>query len=480
MSKKFEYVNTERFSGFASIEVNEVAGIVKIAEANHVKFIFRTGLKDKDAIPEEFFFPVHSTIYSIKSNGFYLLDDYYNACEKKFPNAEEFYEAVKNGYDIYEEYKHSKNAGEGSSNKEDFDNAKTKGFVKHFDTFNRKNDKYKTNTRTLIPPEKMDSPIHICEYAETKGFKNYQEFEKAYDAGYPDMAIFTESTSKGFKSSEDYFDAVTKGFSQPTDYEEAKGKRISSKKELDDYHYLKLTNFKSLAFDEHHLLITLREYENGKKFTLDQLHQLMGKEQLRFKRAFAGSEMQTLPLWYTQNISKIDQFHTFMTANEDIKKNGTYNENAKTYEIFRLSKTKVYVDASNVAYNSSIDKSKTPMFKNIRLVLQELTLRKFTDIVVIADASLAHKAKDRVELQQIRKLAEYHEAPSKTQADIFLIEAIHHNKCIIISNDTFADWQKDDAWVRANINNLRIPFMILDGGRVSIPTIEKIERENNE
>src|SRR5208283_2750650 len=120
------------------------------------------------------------------------------------------------------------------------------------------------------------------------------------------------------------------------------------------------------------------------------------------------------------------------------------------------------VDASNVAHNSAANGKLIPMFRNIRMLVQELGLWKFTDITVIADASLRHKAKDVDELNRIKKLATYLESPSHTSADKFLLDLIHHEKCIIISNDAFSDWQQKDFWVKQNIDKIRVPFMIKD------------------
>ena len=480
MSKKFEYIDVEKFSGLPSIEVNDVIGLVRLAEANHVKFVFRLGVLKKEDKPSDFFFPLHNVAYSIKAHEFIFLEDYYHAIEKKFPTATEYYDAAAAGFDLYEEYKHHKSTGDGKGNREDFDIAKAKGYVKNFEVFVKKNEKYKTIPRTLIPEDKTESPISICEFALSKGFENYQEFEKAYDLGYPEKTIYVEATSKGFKSSNDYFDAVTKGFTLPSDYELACEKRMANKKELDDYRLLKSGNYKNLCFDQHHLIMLLREYDNGKKFVIGELFEILGKEQERYKRTFQGSDMQThLPLWYSRGIDTEQKLIDYLKTSEDIKKIGTYSEQMKQFEIFRLIKTKVYVDASNVAYNSRTDKTRAPLYKNIRMLVQELAIWKFTDIVVIADASLRHHVKDdKDELHQIKRLAEYYESPSKTQADEFLLKAVRRNKCVIVSNDTFSDWQKKDEWLRKNIDNLRIPFLIEANGHVSMPALERVLKEN--
>src|SRR5437879_5706952 len=111
MSRQFEHIEANDYTGFSCVGSSDVIGIVHLAEANNVKFVFRKGAKDKESAPEEFFFHVSNVVYRIKAAGFVLIQDYYNASEKKFPTALEYYEARKKGFDSYEEFKHSKNAG---------------------------------------------------------------------------------------------------------------------------------------------------------------------------------------------------------------------------------------------------------------------------------------------------------------------------------------------------------------------------------
>ena len=478
MQKKFEHIDTADFTGFACVEVKEVKGFVHLAEANGQKFIFRTGAAGSESAPAEFYFPVQQVIYRIKAAGFIAIEDYYTSEEKKFPCAEDYYEALKKGFDSYEEFRHSKDAGSNGS-KEHFDLAKAAGFVRGYDTFLKHYEKYRNCKHTASIAKDIDNPLKLYEYAVARGFKAWHEFEKAYNAGYPEASIFSEASSKGFNSADDFFDAVAKGFSLPTEYEEAKKHMISSKKEWDDYRYLKAGNFKNRGYDEHHLLMLLRDHDNGMKFSLSALRKELTTDQEKYKRSFSGSDVKVLPVWYLQKISTDENLHKFMASSPEIKSMGTYNEAQKVFEIFRLNKTKVYVDASNVAHNSMGNAKSVPLFKNLRMIVEELKVWKFNNIMVIADASLRHKAKDTHELDRLKKLCEYHESPSHTSADNFLLELIHRDKCIIISNDTFADWQQKDPWVKKNIDNLRVPFLITNN-HVSFPAIQKHAKANDE
>ncbi|MHB8261242.1 MAG: NYN domain-containing protein [Bacteroidia bacterium] len=458
INKPFEYIEANDYNGFACIDASDVIGLAHLAETHNIKFVFRKGAINKESAPEEFFFPVGNVVYKIKANGFINLEDFYRAVEKKFPSAEEYYEAKTKGFDHYEEFKHGKSAGEGG--KETFDEAKAAGFVKGYDAFEKKYNKYKTNKHTKTIAEDLDSPLKLYEYAGHKGFKSYVDFEKAYDEGYPDAATYNEAISKAFETSDDFFDAAEKGFDTPAEYKDAKEKYINTKKEYDDYRYLKSGNILNVGFDEYQLLQLLKVMENGKKLKLTELRELLITEQLPYKRSFSGSEVKVLPLWYVQKINSEDALHTFLCNSPDVKKFGTYNFKEKTYETLRMNRTKVCVDASNVAHNSV--NSKTVIYKNIRLLIQELMLWKFTDITVVADATLRHKAKDTQELERIKKLAKFYEAPSHTSADKFLLEFVHQDKCIIVTNDTFKEWKAKDFWVQKNIEQMRVSFVIAE------------------
>jgi hypothetical protein len=468
MNAQFEHIDVTEFNGFSIIESNDVIGLVRLAEFSNVKFIFRKGAKDKESASEDFFFHIGNIIYKIKANDFLSLNDYCNATVKKFPTAQDYYEAKKKGFDLFEDYKHSRSAG--GAEKEVYEEAKSAGFVRGFDSFQKKYSKYKSFKHTNGIPTDLDSPIKLYQYATNRGFHNYNSFETAYDAGYPEMTVYNEATTKGFKSADDFFDAMSKGFVMPTEYEIAKEKRISSKKEYDDYCFLKSGNYRNFGFDEFQLLQLMKGFDNGKKISLKELREILLTNQEKYKRAFNGNEIKILPLWYIQKISTDEQLHEFLRTNSEIKKLGTYNEKEKTFEIFVKNRTKVYVDASNVAHNTS--NSKTVLFRNLRLVVQDLiNVWKFPEVIVIADANLKHKAKDTDELDRVKKIAEYYEVPSHTAADKFLLDLIHHEKCIIVSNDTFRDWQQKDFWLRTNIDNIRVPFFI-KGDQVILHGIE--------
>ena len=53
--KQFEHIEASGYDGFPCIVTSDVIGLVHLAEAHGVKFIFRKGAPDKQSAPEEFF-----------------------------------------------------------------------------------------------------------------------------------------------------------------------------------------------------------------------------------------------------------------------------------------------------------------------------------------------------------------------------------------------------------------------------------------
>jgi len=485
MNAKFEYILTENYADFPSIEVKDVSGFIKYAESVAVKFIFyiENRRADKEDTTEEisdrvFYFPVENIIYKIQSAGYSFLEDYAEALKNGFIKACEFYDARKKGCFTFPEYKQLMELD--INDMEEFALAQKGGFVKGFDEFKKKFDEYRKVKTTSIIPDSLKNPVLLMQYASDKGFHNYRDFEKVYDLGFPDVYIYNEAVAKGFKSSSGFYSAVQAGFNDSKDYEDAKKLSILTRQEYDHYKYFKNNGTKGLSCDELVLLEVIKQEENGSIISLKNLKKKLDAEQEKYKISFPHNgesgrdkEVKVIPLWYTQNLAKDENIKKFLLQNCDVRKNGFFDGDKETFEIFRISKVKAYIDASNVTRHSNDEFRNNAKFSNLKLVVDELKSKGFSNIVAIADASLRHHTSDYSVLNQIKKEIEYHEVPSHTSADEFLIENARREKCLIISNDTFNDWKIKDKWIANNIDFMRIPFLIAEG-KVTMPALKAI------
>jgi hypothetical protein len=474
---KFDYIDTKEYFNFPVIEINDIEGAIKLAELNNIKFIFRIALIKELKKTNEFLFPVGNIIYKINGGGYNTLEDFHNGNSGGFIKAEDFYEAHKGGFQTYEEFDYCRKLGIDKKNL--YMEARNGGFVKGFPSFKIKYETYKKNTHTKNIPDNLDSVITLYEFAKSKGFSHYPEFEKVYDSGYPDLLIYNEALAKGFKKPEDFFAAVKAGFNESREYEDAKRYMISSKKEYDDFTDLKKSSMKNMAFDEFELYRLLNEIENGKKLVTREIKEMLSNEQEKHKRSFEGENVKIIPLWYTKKLDKEEMLKEFLSKNEHIKKIGFFDSENDCFEIFKISRKKIYIDASNVAYGGRHDKNPVPKFKYIQLIISELKNFGFINITVISDATLIHRTKDHNILEQIKKEINYIEVPSHTSADDFLIQSAKRDRCFIVSNDTFSDWKSKDKWISLNIDKIRLPFIITKDKAV-FSGIERFLNGNND
>ncbi len=485
MSAKFEYIQTENYAGFPSIEIKDVSGFIKYAESLAVKYIFyiENNHNGKDGLDSEqsdrtFYFPVENIIYRIESSMYSYLEDYADALKNGFDQACQYYDARKKGCVTFIEYKQLKELD--INDMEAYSLAQKGGYVKGFEEFKKKIKSYLNTKATSVIPDDLKNPIMLMQYASGKGFHNYKEFEKVYDLGFPDIFIYNEAVSKGFKSSNDFYTAVQGGFNDWRDYEEAKRLSIQSRQEYDNYKYFKNCGPKAMACDEYIVYEIIKKEENGSVISFKDLKSKFNEEQAKYRITFAPNgdnagnhDMKIIPLWFSQNLAKDENVKKFLLQNEDIKKNGFFDEDKEAFEVFRVSKAKVYIDASNVTRHSNEDSNKKARFSNLQLIVDELKSRGFSEIVAIADASLRHHAVDYHVLSQLKKEINYYEVPSHTTADEFIIENARREKCLIISNDTFSDWKRKDKWIAHNIDYIRIPFLIAEN-KATMPALKAV------
>ncbi len=483
MSTKFEYIRTGNYTDLPSVEVKDVSGFIKYAESLAAKFIFYIENKPdgKDDASEDisdrlFFILDKNIVYKIQSDGYSFLEDYSEALKNGFSEAGEYYDARKKGCCTFLEYKQLKELD--INDMEAFAAAQKGGYVKGFEEFKKKYDNYKNIKTTSIIQDDLKNPILLMQYASSKGFHNYREFEKVYDLGFPDIFIYNEAVAKGFKSSNDFYSAVQAGFNDSRDYEDAKKLSIQTRQEYDNYKYFKSNGAKGFSCDEYVLLDLIKKQENGSIISFKELRKMFDAEQEKYKISFSNNgsngkdkEIKVIPLWFNQKLAQDDNIKKFLLQNEDIKKHGFYDEDKNTFEIFRISRVKVYIDASNITRHSNDESIKHAKFSNLKMVVDELKSKGFSDIIAIADASLRHHTNDYSVLSNLKKEINYYEVPSHTSADEFLIENARKEKCLIISNDTFNDWKIKDKWIANNMDYIRIPFLIAEG-KVMMPALK--------
>jgi hypothetical protein len=476
---KYEYVEIEDSPEFKSLRVKTIKGFAKMLQHYQVKLIFRTEKCEADnKLTREFMFLENQTIYRLNSNLFKTVEDYEDAANRDFPDAESFYEAQQAGIGTYKEYQDCKKTG--IVDKQVYIKAQKHGFMDAFEKFTTK-----CAANILLIPKNFDlneydTPIKLSEYAGSKGFKDYGDFEKAFFLGFTDKITFDDARQKGFTYAEDYLNAVKMGFELVKEYQEAKHLNIQSKFEYNHYILLKNAAQGKYSFDQIMMINALKKIENGKKLSLKKLLDLLQQteDEVKFKTGDNGSH--SLPEWYVKKMNNEDDIRIFFTQEQIVKQYGIFDMDGEYFEVWKISNQKIYVDGNNVAFTNSRKRENPngddkPHCSNIKIVVDELIKQRFEEIFVIGDPGLKRRSADVAILTRMinDKQISYHEAPSLTEADEFFIKKAKADKCYIVSNDTFRDWRVKDPWIAENIDRIRIPFMI-EGNNVTLSGIEKL------
>lgn len=467
---KFRYAELSNFIGFNEVEFINVEAFVDFAEKNKVTFVFKSNSDNIDY----FLLILGNIIYKIKGKGYITLEDYKNGEINKFPDSITYYEARKGGFASYSEFEESKKVG--VEEKDIFLKAKRSGFIDGYEKFISNYNQMLENPHIKGLDRDINSALKLFKFAIRKGFENYFIFSQALENGFTDFLTYTEAKSKGFVNASDYYSAVRTGFDNYKEFIDAYKLGIYTKKEYNFYLNFKKSIKDNLKHDEFQLIEILKNIENGKILSLDEIKSLLQTAQEKYKRNSSNDNTKIIPLWYKIGLDTDPYLKKFLKENSKIKKLGFFDPEKDTFEIFQISKEKIYIDASNVAFNSLEREKHKPKFRNIKYVVNELKSRGYKDITIIADASLRHAADDIEILDKLPKDVIYIESPAQTSADEFLIDNAKNDKCFIVTNDTFKDWKIKDRWIANNIDFLRVPFMIKDT-RVKLVGLDKTEEE---
>jgi hypothetical protein len=183
-------------------------------------------------------------------------------------------------------------------------------------------------------------------------------------------------------------------------------------------------------------------------------------------------DTQQLPEWFSVNFQKQADIPSFLAANDTVKKFGTYDREGEYFETKHFNERKVVIDGANIAHGSSQKKEK-PTVENMMIIVNELKKKGFTEITIIADASLRYRLADKDKLPELEKICEYLVAPADNPADVFLISYVKLHRCLLITNDAFREWKIKDQWVAENIDYYKMSFMI-DGTVALLPDLEAV------
>ncbi|MGE0638334.1 MAG: hypothetical protein AB7P01_17955 [Bacteroidia bacterium] len=414
-------------------------------------------LNNSDGKAEHFAISYKGGLLRQATEGFKTLEDYNESLRDQFPDSESFYSARQMGYKSYADYKLVSEAG--ITNADDYKAMKEKGFAEGFAEW---------KAAAGSDSEKYSNVYEFYKDAVAKGFESYAEFNKATKNGFADGHAYKIALAKGFETNDDFNLAIKLGIDTGNELEFVRKNNLRDRADYLRFLDLELFRKSGCKHDQCVTIVMLSKLPQNKKISINKLEELLARE----IATYHYSDTKALPPWFTIAYNGKQSFVDFLLNNNFVKKYGHYDNDGEYFETKALQDRKVVIDGSNVAHNSQGNQNSKPYALNVIRLVRELKRKGFTDISVIADASLRHRIEDKENLNELKKIADYSESPAETPADIFILNYIKHHHCLLISNDLFREWKKLDPWIALNIDYYRFTFMIKEDV-VLLPDLDK-------
>ena len=451
-TQNLQYVAADLSQIKNTMTVKHINDFCQIIEKHHVKEVFVNDKLDNFAIVYQ------HLMLTMPSKGFKTLEDYRTANQHFFEDATDYYEAQLLNIKTYENYLLMKNSGV-----QDPKLIQAMEDKKFMEGYQQVVDYLNENKNITLS---FQNPYELYTFATENHFETFDQFFKAFQNGFTNLLEQNIAQERGFVLASEYKDAIENGFRDYEIYKEATALGIKTIAVYEKKFHLE-DNDDECIHDQKVLLLLLNKIEQGKKVSFNKLKTLFEGELKTYQ-----DENQEFPSWFTVTLNDNESLIAFLTKNEKAIKIGDYDADGEFFEIKPLNDRNVVIDASNVAHNSSGKKDSVPYLQNIINMVKFLKKKGFTEIIVVADASLRHKIVDKEKLEELEKETKYFVAPAETSADTFMLSMVKSKHCLLVSNDTFRNYKIKDSWLATNIDYFRLTFMITDDG-VIMPELEK-------
>jgi len=459
VNNQYNYFNLKAITSDLKLEFESLKELIRYFESQNIKTIYRIRSSEKDV--EGFGIPSKGGFYFHASMGFRSLEDYKASLNGRFPDSETFYLSKDAGYNLFEDYTLA--CTSGIAEKTDFDSLVTGGYREGFIQFEAES---KNQTWKWIP-EGIGNPAQLYEHARKMGFSNFKSMATAFSLGFKNIVDYDIAIEKGFANAEDFAEGQQKGFHSGGDLNFARKYNLRDMADAQKYINLEQAGDEDLKHDARVFLILLSKLPQGKKVSVNKLKDLFQKAMDEFKY----EDTNAFPHWFTFQFGENYKDLIDFLKRDSVKKYGLYDGDGEFLETVLLQKRKVVIDGSNVAYSTKKGVEKKPMIANMILVVEALIKKGIQEITIIADSSLKHRLIDKDDLPKLEALCTYLEAPAEKSADVFIIQMVKREHCLLLSNDTFREWKVQDPWIAENIDYYRVAFMIQDN-QVLLPDFD--------
>lgn len=451
-SELYRYFTVSTINGQSQVELANLHEFFRYVQAHQCKTIFL--IKDNKEQVTHFIISHEGLLVRQASEGFATLEDYKQA--QDFPDAASFYEAQNIGCNSFADYQLVKEAG--IKNADVVEKIRAAGYIDGFEEW-----KTATAWHQLMPNDDIRNAYDFYKMGISNGFDEFKLLREALERGFSKSGEYALAKEKGYTDAAAFYAGQNGGFKNAVEWKEAKEAGITTRAELEKFRELQLLGPAELKHDERVMIVLLSKLPEKKKVSRNKLMELYRQE----AASYITNGEEALPTWFTTGFTDDSKIVSFLQS-DAVKAYGLYDEDGEFFETSFLQKRKVIIDGSNVAFNSGGNAKAKPYVSNIIKLVNALKQLQFTDITVVCDASLRHHVEDGNLLPELRQGVTYMEAPAEYPADIFLIQYIKKERCLLISNDTFRDWKQQDKWVAQHIDFYRLAFMI-KGETVLLP-----------
>lgn len=357
------YYNIEGYRQFPTILLDEIEVFEKLVVKYQPEFIWITQKKRQvesekndliaritpnQKLVTAFCFVHDGIMYEANAMNFRTIEDYKTGVGKGFAMGDEYYTATAAGFIDKTEYDEATKAG--FTERINYLNAKETGFLGAFDNLKLAVNQGRLNPTEYKKIKNLKNDAQIDTFADSLGYENYEEFEKALMSGFVKVTAqeYRTAVEKGFQTSNNYEKAKEGNFEDPTEFASAKQVGISKKGEFEVYQSLvnlkQTHNFRTI--EQAHLFQLLSDLETGKKLSVSRIwdllkdaqQELTGSNNTEDRKWFDTpltqlfGKKEAFPVWYDATFQDIIELKVFLISNENLGKIGRYDADGEIFE----------------------------------------------------------------------------------------------------------------------------------------------------
>lgn len=459
-SQSYNYFNLKSIQSDLRLEFESLKELIRYFQSQNVRTVYR--IREAEDNVQGFGIPSKGGFFYHESHGFRSLEDYQAAEKAGFPDSTCFYLAKGAGFLQYLDFETAQRSG--INEKEQFDVLVASGFLAGFAVFQEAEKERKWSWI----PSGITNAVQLSDHSKNAGFLNFSELEESCKRGFKNKKELDRGNELGFQDAEDQSEALSRGFADGAEFEFAIEHQLKDAQDAVRFRELESYGDASLKHDARLLLRFFQQMKFGRKISINKIRESLETE----LESYIDPETQQLRPWFTRQFSGQDAGLVAFLKSPHVKYYGLYDQDGEFFESVRFHNRKVVIDGSNVALTSKAANNKNAKVSNLLLVVDALKKLGIADITIIADASLRHRFTDSELLPELDLACNYLESPAETAADVFLIEMVKNEHCLLLTNDTFRDWKIQDVWTAENIDFYRIAFLI-EGKNVLLPGLVK-------